>query len=142
MAPSFTGLTFHVVRFGRCSFRRASVAYFSILSAPGWRAGQKIILQQLPYVVIVVLEQHYKHLCYTGIWGTLKETSSVHIPSLYLLNRCSLRHCSPMEGFFSQPHGSLPVKAFMYTQHVCKRVITDLQSVKELHKQQLHVFIV
>ena len=33
--PSFTGLTSHVVRFGRCSFRRASVADFSILSAPG-----------------------------------------------------------------------------------------------------------
>lgn len=33
--PSFTGLTSHVVRFGRCSFRRALVADFSILSAPG-----------------------------------------------------------------------------------------------------------
>lgn len=29
------------------------LADFSILSAPGYRAGQKIILEQLPYVVIV-----------------------------------------------------------------------------------------
>lgn len=57
--PSFTGLTSHVVRFVRCSFHRASIADFSILSAPGKSAGQKIILQQLPYVGIVVLEQHY-----------------------------------------------------------------------------------
>ncbi|MED6251603.1 hypothetical protein ATANTOWER_000263, partial [Ataeniobius toweri] len=40
-----------------------------------------------------------QHLCYTGIWGTLKEALLVYIPSLQRLNRCSVQHLLFCRGF-------------------------------------------
>ena len=65
-----------------------------------------------------------QHLCYTVNWGTLKETFLVYIPSLHLLSRCSLQHCSPTEDF-GPTSRFLSLKAFMYTQNVEKYWLTE-----------------
>lgn len=42
-----------------------------------------------------------QHLCYTGIWGALTETFAVYITPLHLQSRCTLQHCSPVEGLWA-----------------------------------------
>lgn len=133
--PSFTGLTSHAVRSGRCSFSRASVADFSPSISPCLGSCPENNSAAITICCDCGFGATVQHLCPSGKWGAVKETSPVYIPSLRPLNRCSLQHCCPVEALWF-----LPVKAFIYTGRVCKRGINDWQSVRECDKSSTVTF--
>lgn len=97
------------------------LADVSILSAPGCRAGQQIILQQLPYVVIVP-----QHTCYSAVWHKLC---------------CIYGAGAPLQGHVSfscsQMHGSSSLKLWRPVKKVIERDGGTLVSTRTLYMGSL-----